>query len=253
MTVRPLIAVLAVLCLAVLPAAARAQKQPVPVRDAPPPPEYQAPPGIGWAGGNLVLALPTGEFKRYVSVGGGLDGFVALRLGESAVSLRLDGTWILYGSETRRVALGSGPLSLVDLDVTTSNSIVNFTIGPQLIAPSGAIRPYLFGGVGFSYFWTYSSVSGTDNSQPFANSTNFGDGTFALRGGGGLWIQVGRGRTPIWLDLGAEYVRNGRVKYLRQGSIAFDLSGSPVYTAIESETNLVLVHLGVSLGLAPRR
>jgi hypothetical protein len=60
---------------------------------------------------------------------------------------------------------------------------------------------------------------------------------------------VGRGRTPIWLDLGASYVRNGRVQYLREGSITFDLSGSPVYNAVESETNLVLIHLGVSVGL----
>jgi hypothetical protein len=251
MTFRPLVPLL---LLALVPPAARAQKRPVPVADAPPPPEYEAPREMGWAGGSLVLALPTGEFKRYVNAGGGLSGFAAFKLGrESAVSLRLDGTYLIYGIETRRVTLGPGPLALVGVDVRTSNSIVNFVVGPQLTATRGALRPYLFGGIGFSYFWTYSSVSGTNNAQPFASSTNFDDGSLALRGGGGLWLQVGHGRTPIWIDLGAEYVRNGRLRYLREGSITFDATGNPVYSPIESETNLVLVHLGVAVGLRPRR
>jgi hypothetical protein len=250
MTARPLFAWI---CLALVPCAVRAQKHPVPVGDAPPPPDFGPPPLLGWGGGSLDLALPTGEFKQYVNVGGGATGFVALRLGsEGTLSLRLDGTYLIYGSETRRVPLGSGPLALVGVDVTTSNSIVNFVIGPQLTAASGAVRPYAFGGIGFSYFWTYSSVRGTNNTEPFASSTNFGDGTFSLRGGGGLWIQVGHGRTPIWLDLGVDYLRNGRVQYLREGSITFDLSGNPIFTPIESETNLVLVHVGVSVGLVRR-
>jgi hypothetical protein len=247
MTIRWL---LAVLCLVTLSAAAQAQRRPVPVTDAPPPPEYGTPRLIGWAGGSLVLALPSGEFRRYVSGGGGGNGFVAIKLGsEGVASLRLDGTFILYGHETRRVPLGTGPLSLVDVDVTTSNSIVSFAVGPQLTSPRGTLRPYLSGGVGLSYFWTHSSVRGTNNSESFASSTNFDDITVAWRAATGLWIQVGRGRTPIWLDLGASYVRNGRVQYLREGSITFDLSGSPVYNAVESETNLVLIHLGVSVGL----
>jgi opacity protein-like surface antigen len=211
-------------------------------------------PIIGWAGGSLVGAVPSGEFRRYVAGGAGFNGFVALKLGqEETVSLRLDGTFVLYGLETRRVPLGIGPLALVNVDVSTSNSIVNFVLGPQLITTGGAVRAYASGGVGFSYFWTHSSVEGSNNSEPFASSTNFDDFTFAWRAGGGLWIRVGHGRTPLWLDLGATYVRNGRVKYLREGSITFDLSGAPVYTAIESETNLVLIHLGVSAGLRPGR
>lgn len=250
MTLRPRTALL---LLALAPAAALAQKPPRPIPDAPPPPDYGPARSFGWAGGGLTLALPSGEFKNYVHVGGGLTGFAAVKLDpEGALSLRLDGTFLIYGSETRRVPLGGGALSLVTVDVTTSNTIFSMNLGPQLTATRGPIRPYALGGVGFSYFWTGSSVSGTEHSRPFASSTNFGDATLALRAGGGVWLQVGHGRTPLWLDLGAQYVRNGRVSYLREGSITFDALGNAAYSPIRSETHLWLIHLGGAVGLVPR-
>ena len=244
MTIRPC-ALLLVLALA--PALARAQKTPVPVADAPPPPEYGPAHVIGFGGVGLDLALPTGDFRHYVTVGGGFDGFFALKLVPSgALSLRLDLTVLLYGSETRRYPL----VPLIDVDVTTSNTILGMNIGPQFVATSGRIRPYAMGGIGFAYFNTSSSVSGSDNSEPFANSTNFGDGTFAIRAGGGLWIQVGHGRTPVWIDLGAQYLWNGKVSYLRPGSI--DLGPPVVYHPIRSETHLWMIHAGVSAPIAPK-
>jgi hypothetical protein len=208
---------------------------------------------IGWGGGSLALALPRGEFADYVHLGGGLNGFLAFKLSpQGTLSLRLDGTFLIYGSETRRVPLSS-TVNLVTVDVTTSNMIASMGIGPQLAATSGWIRPYVNGSVGFSYFWTSSSVRGADNIDAFASSTNFGDAAFALRGGGGLWIQLTHGRTPLWLDLAAHYVRNGRVQYLRPGSIDASVS-PPLIHPIESETDFWLVQLGVSTSLqVPRR
>jgi len=208
---------------------------------------------IGWAGGSLALALPQGEFADYVQIGGGINGFVAIKLSEDGLaSIRLDGTILVYGSETRRVPLSS-TVNLVTVDVTTSNQILSFGIGPQLAATSGWIRPYMSGSVGFSYFWTSSSVRGADNIESFATSTNFGDGALALRAGGGIWVQLTRGRKPLWLDLAAHYVRNGRVSYLRPGSIDASFSPPRIHP-IESETNFWLVQLGVATTLqGPRR
>lgn len=242
--------------LGILPSLASAQKAPS-FGDAAPR-DYRPAPSrtIGWAGGGLALALPVGEFSNYVKVGGGANGFVAWKLAaDGAASIRVDGTFVIYGSETRQVPLApSGPLALVNVDVTTSNVIVNLGIGPQLTATRGAIRPYVNGEVGFSYFGTSSSVQGTHDVEPFATSTNFDDFTFALRGGGGLWILLlSSKRTPVSLDLSAHYIRNGRVSYLREGSITFDIAGAPVYHPIESETNFWLVQAGVSVGLQSRR
>ena len=76
-------------------------------------------------------------------------------------------------------------------DVTTSNNIFFGTIGAQLMAPNGRLRPYVNAAVGFSYFSTQSSVEGTGSTQPFANSENFSDGGFTTTWGGGLYIPIG--------------------------------------------------------------
>jgi hypothetical protein len=118
------------------------------------------------------------------------------------------------------------------------------------MAPRGAVRPYAYGQVGFSYFATTSSVEGSGNTQPFANSTNFDDFTFATSAGTGVLIVLSH-RRPVTLDLGARYVYNGRARYLREGSIA--ISGTTItYSPIESETNLILYMIGVSVGLRGR-
>jgi len=208
---------------------------------------------IGYAGGSLALALPVGDFRNYVSVGGGINGFVAMKLArDGAASIRLDGTFLIYGSDTYRTQL-SPTIPQVNVDVTTSNLIFGMAVGPQLMRPSGAVRPYVSGGVGFSYFATVSSVSGTHDVEPFAESTNFDDFTLAWRGAAGLLIQVGRGRTPIWLDFSGHFVRNGMTRYLRPGGIDVDpITNGLIIDPVESETAFWLVHAGVTFGIQPR-
>jgi hypothetical protein len=61
-------------------------------------------------------------------------------------------------------------------------------------------------------------------------------------------IQLTHSRHPLSLDLGARYVYNGRARYLRSSSII--ITGNTVqYTPIESQTNLILYQVGVSVGL----
>jgi hypothetical protein len=191
----------------------------------------------------VVLAQPIGEFADYVGVGGGLAAH-AVWTPRGVIGLRMDATYLIYGSETRRYQL----LPLVDVDVTTNNQIAGFQIGPQLTIGRADAQVYGYGQLGFSYFVTSSSVSGSGNIEPFANTTNFDDFTFATSAGGGVRFQLTHGRVPLALDLGARYLYNGRARYLREGSIA--ITGNTVtYMPIESQTNLVLYHLGVTVGL----
>ncbi|MGE0352233.1 MAG: hypothetical protein AB7I33_09780 [Gemmatimonadales bacterium] len=198
------------------------------------------------AGGHLDLALPQGEFSEFVDAGFGIGGWAAINLDRRGfVALRLDATWLNYGSETRRRPL-STTVPFVTVDVTTQNNIYAVGLGPMITLSQGPIRPYLSGQIGFSYFATESSVKGTSNSESFAKSTNFDDFTFAWTGGGGLKIRVSNGRVPIFIDGSADYVRNGRVQYLREGSITDDGMGNITIQPIESETNLLVIRLGVS-------
>ncbi len=201
-----------------------------------------------WVGVALLLGQPTGQFADYVNFGIGGTGNLRWSPDPTGIlGLRVDGSFLIYGSETRRYGL----LPLIDVDVTTNNQIAGLQLGPQLTFGQGDVRFYGYGQLGFSYFATTSSVEGSGNIAPFANTTNFDDFTFATSGGGGILVQVSHGRTPVALDLGVRYLYNGRARYLREGSI--EITGNTVtYTPIESQTNLVLYQIGVAFGLGRR-
>jgi hypothetical protein len=204
-------------------------------------------------GGNVLVAQPQDQFASYVKVGAGFGFHLLQQLDrEGILALRLAGDFLIYGHETERVPL-SPTIPRIAVDVTTSNNIVMLGIGPQLMVPSGSVRPYLNGTVGFSYFFTESSVSGTDNSVEFASTKNFDDFTFAWTGGAGVYIPVHAGRTPVSIDVGARYHGNGRARYLREGSIQDDGAGGIIITPIESNTNLVTYQIGVTFGIVSTR
>lgn len=201
----------------------------------------------------LIVARPIGEFSEYVDLGWGVAGSFALALDPHGIfALRAGFDFLNYGNETKRVPL-SPTLPRIRVDVNTSNNIGGLNIGAQLASPVGAIRPYVNGSFGFNYFWTQSSVEGSNNdNDPFATSTNYDDFTRSWAAGAGFFIPIRKGSTPVSLDLGARYVNNGRTRYLREGSIQD--SGTDIYfTPIESETNLLVYQLGLSFGGRARR
>jgi len=51
------------------------------------------------------------------------------------------------------------------------------------------------------------------------------------------------------LDLGATFVKNGEVSYLREGDILSNPDGSFTLQPVRSEANLFLLHFGLSFGL----
>jgi hypothetical protein len=203
-------------------------------------------------GGGALVAQPVGEFKNYVNNGFGGGGHLMLRVDPHGfLALRADVGYLIYGHETKRVSLPNA--GRVQLDVTTSNNILTYSIGPQLMVPSGPIRPYVNATAGGAYFFTESSVGGSDNSSTFASTRNFGDNVPSYGYGGGVFVPFAVRNALIGLDLGARFIRNGHTRYLREGGIQDDPSGGYTVSPIESETNLVVYHLGISLGLRRRR
>ncbi len=211
---------------------------------------YEAGPVRGEFTFDLILAIPVGEFGDYVDVGGGLGGSGVLYLDDrERLGLRLDGSWIVYGSNTVRRRL-SPTIPFVDVDVTTRNWIGSAGFGPQLTLGEGAVRPYVRASVGFSYFATTTSVEGTYDAEPFASSTNFDDVTYALGGGAGVRVDLARARhNPVSLDVGVGYVRHGLTEYLREGGLRETPGGGIEIEAIRSRTDLLAFHLGVVIGL----
>ena len=203
-----------------------------------------------------MLAQPLGAFDDYVGLGGGVDGFFRVTLDEAGiVSLRLRGGFVNYGSETREVCLSQTIGCRIVVDLTTSNNIVFMGLGPEVGAPAGPVRPYVNGTVGFSYFSTDSNVSGDLDTEPFASTRNFGDGGFALSGGGGIQIHLARtdAGVTIGLDLGTTYQRNGLREYLTEGGITDLPDGSIRLDVKRSRADLLFWRVGVTVGFGAGR
>lgn len=200
------------------------------------------------AGINLQLALPQGEFADFVETGYGLAGNVTFLLDRSRrAGIRLFGSWIQYGRTTQRVPFPGLPG--ISVDLTTSNNIYSFGVGPEFHLSGGPLRPYVQGAIGASNFATRTSAEGSDNTDPFASTTNFNDWTFAWYGGGGVMFQVSHGRNPVYIDGGLRYQSHGRTRYLREGSIEPAPGGGVILDPVESRTDLLVMHLGVQVGL----
>ncbi len=202
-------------------------------------------PWKGRFGLDFVVAQPVGEFADFVESGFGGSLHVVVPVEPTgSLGFRVGLDYIVYGHETEYTSYAGFPL-----EITRSNNIIAAGVGAQATSPAGAIRPYLNGTVGLSYFFTQSSLSGRYTSgEDFDSRTNYEDVTYAWTGGAGLYIPLTAGNTPVSLDLGARYHGNGRARYLREGSIEENGTGGVTYTPIESETNLVVYQIGVSVG-----
>jgi outer membrane protein with beta-barrel domain len=223
----------------VLPALAYAQD---------PVPEEENRPVRGAVGASFSYGRPVGDFLRYVDEGWGFDGFLRWNIEPQGVlSFKLDGGFLIYGNETKRVPLSTTVGARILVDLTTSNNIAWMGFGPQLTVPVGPFRPYGSASIGFSYFFTQSSVEGSDDSFDFANTTNFSDVTFRYGFGWGVMIPFQNGKTEWAIDLGAIYHGNGKVLYLREGGIQDLPGGSIVLHPIQSDANLLTYRLGFSV------
>lgn len=200
----------------------------------------------------FAVAQPTGQFRQYVNSGIGLNAHGMYRAGGSGIfALRIDGSFVQYGSETKRVMLSPTVGGRIRVDLTTSNNIAWFGVGPQLMVPRGPLRPYVNGAVGFSYFATQSSIEGIDDPEDrdLFQNTNMSDAALSYGGGAGLLVPVGHGkRSQVFIDVGARFHNNGRVRYLREGGIEDLPNGDIVLHPINSTANLWTYHIGVSIG-----
>ena len=193
------------------------------------------------------LSDPRGDFGVNTGTGYGLGGVGLLRIDKASIlNLRGDLSFLTYGGSTRRVPLG-GTGGLITLDLKTTNSIVSFVAGPQLLGPTGVFTPYLSALGGFSVFWTESSVEGTRGvDQPFASTTNSNDAVLAYGGAAGAYIRVSNGSRPIRIDLGARVLRHDNVSYLNDDRIrdAFQNDQAPI--PLRGRADFITYYAGVN-------
>ena len=174
----------------------------------------------GYLDFTLVGAQPTGDFGLIVERGCGFELGGRYELDPVGLfSLRGSIGFINYGNETLQFC--SVYSCRVGVDLDTQNNILFLGIGPELAMQVGRLRPYGRVSLGLAYFVTTSGLSGSDDwaGYTYANTTNLDDVVFQKRIGTGLGVRLSNGRHPTWLDLGADYHRNGTATYLREGDI----------------------------------
>ncbi len=240
-------AVAAAACATALLAPAALAGQTAPPTAAAPGPRAGRPRLMG--GLALSIAQPVHDFRDYVANGVGAEGYAVLRPGPaSPLALRAAAGFVNYGRERRRISLfpGTGRFTA---DLTTTNNIFWLGVGPQLMAPSGPVRPYANAEAGFAYFSTRSSLTSRRTDDEIASEENQSDFTWSAGGGGGVLVPLSRSaRQPWFLDLGARYHRNGRVRYLRRGGVVDLPDGTTRLDVIESAADLWTYRIGVTIG-----
>jgi hypothetical protein len=208
------------------------------------------------AGGHFLVGSPKGEFGRVVGhkgLGGSLFGGV--HFGAVPVLLGLEGSFMIYGHETREE-----PFSLtipdVRVDVTTTNAYLTSHLLLRLQPGTGFIRPYLDGLVGINHLTTNTSISGDDYYDEYDgggfSSNHVNDTGFSFGTGGGVMIKLADTLTEeghpldVLLDLRIRYLIGGRAEYLREGDIYRDL-GVVEFDTYRSKTDAVFFQIGVAL------
>ncbi len=200
-------------------------------------------------GVNLILGVPVGELADNIDNGFGIAGHGTYLVHDDGyLGLRFDVGAMSYGRDRVRECLTTS--CLVQVDVETTHNIAYVGFGPQLAVPDGPLRPYIGGNIGGTFFWTQSTIEGTNfENQPFASTTNNSTGTFAYGGHGGIMVPVNRGQTPVMIDIGARYHVNGDATYLTRGSIEVRPNQAPLIRPIRSEADFWTIYLGVTVGI----
>lgn len=204
----------------------------------------------GYAGLAFIGGDPVGELGSYIDEGFGGQFWGALPLEPSGhLRARADFGFLIYGHERRRLCFSVPVGCRIEMDLTTTNSILFGGLGPEVVLARGAVEPYLNASLGFSYFATTSSLSGERDHEDYFNTTNFSDAVFAWRAGGGIRVRVSSGRTPVSVDLGVERHQNGISDFLTKGDIIDHPDGSITLLPNRAEANLVTFRMGVSVGI----
>jgi hypothetical protein len=213
----------------------------------------QAPSSTGQAGGGpilqggagAVIGVPVGDFQDSVDIAGGVSGHFGVGLGDTPISVGVEGSYLWYGIETRDIPL----VGLPDLaaEVQTSNDMFLLHGRVRAQARSGRVRPYVDGLVGFNYLFTRTSLRDGDSDGDRDSVMNMDDLVLSAGGGAGVMIALGGSPQSVRLDLSVRYLYGGEADYLIEGDVRSEF-GPPVLVPRRSRTDMVAVYIGVTFG-----
>jgi len=207
---------------------------------------------------SFTVGVPVGEFDDNIdNLGYGANLFIGGMLRNTPITIGLDASFLVYGRSRDRVPFSGTVGPRVTVDVVTTNSIVQPHFVVRLQPPTGPVRPYLEGLIGFKYLFTETRVEDDRTTDRIASSRNFDDFAWSGGAGAGVDIRLGqntdaRGRQQsFFLKLGVQYLRGQEAEYLAEGDLE-DTNNDGVLNEDElpirrSRTNLIQPMLGVAV------
>lgn len=206
------------------------------------------PPWVRLTGG-MVVAQPVGSFAR--DAGGAIGWEAAARIpldGSDRVGLRLFMGDMLFGWKREKMC-GGGWTPCEWPEAWTTNSMFFGGIGPEVSFEVGRFRPYLNASVGYGQFRTTTSTRDWWLDGDVEEQDLLSDGVFTGGVGGGFDVALRGGRSPILLNLGAQYHRNGMAEYLTGSDVVHDPEGNVTLSPRAGPANFISYRIGITLVL----
>ena len=197
-------------------------------------------------GGALQVGDPVGPFGDVADTGIGalIHGTVRTRSG--VFGWRLEGGWLVYGSESLGVPV-PGTQGRVTTDVAfTENSIGHAVTGPMFMAPRGSVRPYATAFAGVAYFETATEFRPLPLGPAFERDTHFDDTVFTYGASAGVLVPLGRSGTAV--DLGVRYAWTDDVRYLTEGDLRQAAGGALSFVPHRSDADVLDFRIGLTFG-----
>jgi hypothetical protein len=205
-----------------------------------------------------MVGVPVGEFADNVDqVGYGADLYAGAMLGTSPFQIGLDVSFLVYGRSRRAVPFSSTVGPAVEVDVVTTNSIVQPHVVLRVQPPTGVFRPYVDGLVGFKYLFTETRVEDDRSNESIASTNNFNDFAWSGGLGGGVDIRIASSQSETgqtqryFINLGVQYLLGQEAEYLAEGELV-DSNSDGVLSDDElpirrSRTNLIQPTIGFTV------
>lgn len=197
-------------------------------------------------GGAVQVGDPRGAFGEGADTGVGALIHATMRTGSGTLGWRVEGGWLVYGSESLGVPV-PGTQGRVTHDVAfTENSVGHLVTGPVVMAARGAVRPYASAFAGVSYFDTATELRPFALGPAFARDTHFDDTVFTYGASAGVLVPLGG--SGMSLDLGVRYARNNDARYLVEGDLHEETDGSLSFSPRRSDADVLDFRIGLTVG-----
>jgi len=197
-------------------------------------------------GGAVQVGQPRGAFGDAADTGVGAVLHATLRTRSGVFGWRLEGGWLVYGSESLGARVAGTRGRVTDDVAFTENSVGHAVAGPLLMAARGRVRPYASAFAGVAYFDTATELRPRRLGPAFARESHFDDTVFTYGATAGLLVPFGR--SGVSLDLGARYARNRDARYLVEGDLREAPDGALSFDLRRSDADVLDFRIGLTVG-----